>query len=380
MLKFSEKLEKIQPTIFSKMTNLANKHKAINLSQGFPDFDGPDFVKNAAIKAINDGKNQYCPSIGLDELRSAISEKYQFFYDVEFDPTKEITVYSGATEAIFSTLFALLNPGDEVILFEPYYDAYIALCHFTGAIPKYVRINPDYSIDFEQLKSQVNSKTKCVIINNPHNPTGKIFSSKDIRKIGEICSNSFLISDEVYEHITYEKEHVPISSFPEFRERAITISSTAKTFSLTGWKIGYSLTTEDISKRIRLVHQFVTFCTSTPLQHAMVEAFRAPKTYYETLRKSYLKKRDFLNSILQDAGFKKTFIPEGSYYIVVDISSLGRDDDIKFCEDLITKNGVAAIPMSAFYSETNPVKHLIRFCFAKKDEVLKEAGIRLKKM
>ena len=379
MVKFSSKLDKIKPTIFSEMTNLANKYNAINLSQGFPDFDGPESVKNAAIRAIQEGKNQYCPSIGLPELRNAIALKYQRLYKSKFEPNKEITVYSGATEAIFSTMFALLNPGDEVILFEPFYDAYQALCYFTDAKPQLVRINPDYSINFDQLEAAVSPKTKCVIINNPHNPMGKIFDKNELKKIGEICSDCFIITDEVYEHITYEKDHVPISSFSHLKDRAITISSTAKTYSLTGWKIGYSLTSEEITKQIRLVHQFVTFCTSTPLQHAMVEAFKSPDSYYENLKRDYWKKRDYLNEILEDSGFI-TFPPEGSYYIVTDISEMGHSNDINFCKDLIKTVGVAAIPMSAFYNEKNPVKTLVRFCFAKKTEVLEEAGRRLKKI
>ena len=379
MVTFSTKLERIKPTIFSHITALANEYKAINLGQGFPDFDGPDFVKNAAIQAIQEGKNQYCPSIGVPELRSAIADKYKTFYDVNFNPADEITVYSGATEAIFSTLFALLNPKDEVILFEPFYDAYCALCHFTGAIPKFVRITPEFTIDFEQLEALISPKTKCVVLTNPHNPMGKIFSKDELRRISDTCPDCFIIADEVYEHITYESPHVHLSSFSELRDRAITISSTAKTFSLTGWKIGYTLADAAITKHIRMVHQFVTFCTSTPLQYAMVEALRAPRSYYETLKRDYWTKRDLLNSILQDAGFK-TYPPQGAYYIVTDISAFNYPSDVQFCEYLIKEIGVAAIPMSAFYSETTPVTNLIRFCFAKENDVLQKAGDRLRKL
>ncbi len=379
MQRFSTKLDMIKPTIFSHITNLANEYKAINLGQGYPDFDGPDFVKNAARQAIQEGKNQYCPSIGIKELRTAIAEKYEKLYGSKYDPDTEITVYSGATEAIFSTLFSLLNPNDEIILFEPFYDAYRALCYFTGAIPKFVRITPDFSIDFEQLEAQINPKTKCVVFTNPHNPLGKIFSRAELERIGNICSECFLIADEVYEHITYEDPHIPISSIPAFRDRSITISSTAKTYSLTGWKIGYSLADSIISKRIRMVHQFVTFCTSTPFQYAMAEALRAPISYFDTLKQKYWKKRDLLNSILQDSGFK-TYLPQGSYYIVTDISNFNYKDDVQFCEFLIKKIGIAAIPMSAFYSESDPVRNLVRFCFAKKNEVLEAAGERLQKL
>ncbi|MHA1278762.1 MAG: aminotransferase class I/II-fold pyridoxal phosphate-dependent enzyme [Candidatus Helarchaeota archaeon] len=379
MHRFSTKLAPIRPTIFSHITNLANRHHAINLGQGFPDFDGPDFVKTAATEAILKGYNQYCPSIGIEELRIAIAEKYNKFYSVKFDPNTEITVYSGATEAIFSTLFALLNPHDEVILFEPFYDAYQALCYFTGAVPKYVRITPDFSINFEQLAAAVSPKTKVVILTNPHNPLGKIFSNAELQRIAEICPDCFLVADEVYEHITYEEDHVPLSRISALRDRTITISSTAKTFSLTGWKIGYTLADEAITKRLRMVHQFITFCTATPLQYAMVEAMHAPKSYYNKLRQTYQSKRDLLNSILQDAGFK-TYAPQGAYYIVTDISEFNYPHDIDFCEYLIKEIGVAAIPMSAFYSEADPVTNLVRFCFAKKSSVLEDAGNRLRKM
>jgi aspartate/methionine/tyrosine aminotransferase len=380
MREFSKRLEKIKPTIFSYITNLANEYKAINLGQGFPDFDGPEFIKTAAIQAIKEeGKNQYCPSIGIPELRTAIAEKYKKIYKAQFDPNSEITVYSGATEAIFSTLYALLNPEDEVILLEPFYDQYLALCYFTGAIPKFVRIAPNFSIDFEQLEAAVSPRTKCVIINNPQNPLGKMFSKQELERIGRICSECFIITDEVYEHITFENTHVSLASLSEFRDRAITISSTAKTFSLTGWKIGYTLANPQITESIRMVHQFVTFCTTTPLQYAMAEAVRAPLSYYENLKREYWKKRDLLNSILQNAGFR-TFPPQGSYYIVADISNFNPKDDIQFCEYLIKEVGVAAIPMSVFYSETNPVTNLVRFCFAKKNPILEAAEARLKRL
>ncbi|MHA1312381.1 MAG: methionine aminotransferase [Candidatus Helarchaeota archaeon] len=379
---FSERLQKIKPTIFSHMTNLANQHGAINLSQGFPDFDGPDFIKNAAIEAIRGDKNQYAPSAGIQELREAIVDKYKRFYGLEYDSAKEVTVVSGATEAIFSTMFALLNPGDEVILFEPCYDAYLALCHFTGAVPKFIRLHsPNFAFNLEDLKNAMTSRTKCLVINTPHNPSGKLFSKKELEDIGKLSMDNdcFIITDEVYEHITYEKNHVPMATFPRFRDHVITISSTAKTFSFTGWKIGYLLAPEDISKQIRLVHQFVTFSTATPLQHAMIEAFRAPSSYYDALKSDYWKKRDLLGSILQEAGFK-TILPEGSYYIVTDISEFTTMNDLEFCEFLIKDVGVAAIPMSPFYCEESSITNLVRFCFAKQDDVLINAGRRLKSL
>lgn len=362
------------------MTSLANEYGAINLSQGFPDFDGPDFIKEAAIQAIKGEKNQYAPSPGIAELRNAIAEKYEKFYNLKYNPATEITVFSGATEAIFSVLFSLLNPGDEVVLFEPCYDAYLALCHFTESTPKFIRLHePDFSFSVKELLEAMSARTKCLILNTPQNPTGKVFSKTELEQIGMACMDNdcFIVTDEVYEHITYENDHIPIATFPKFRDNAITISSTAKTFSLTGWKIGYALASENVMKQIRLVHQFVTFSTATPLQHAVAEGFRSDSSYYETLKQDYWKKRNLLNAYLKDAGFP-TILPQGSYYIVTDISDFGFPDDIDFCEFLIKEIGVAAIPMSAFYSEKSEVKNLVRFCFAKKDEVLQKAGEKLK--
>ncbi len=380
----SKKVMNIGQTIFSVMTNMANEYNAINLSQGFPDFPGPEFLKKAACKAIMENKNQYVPSIGIPELRNAISQKYQHFYNLNYDPNSEITVFSGATEALFSSLSGILDPEDEVILFEPCYDAYSPVCHFNYAKLRYVRLEyPDFKIDKKNLESSFSEKTKCIIINTPNNPTGRVFSKDELKLIGELCLeyDSIILTDEVYEHITFEKQHFPIACFEKYKNRVITISSTAKTFSLTGWKIGFALTSPEIATAIRNIHQFVTFCTPGPFQYAMVEAMKlAPNDpYFINLKKDYLKRRDFLDSKLREVGFR-TIKTEGTYYIVADISPFGFNDDMEFCEFLTKQIGVAAIPMSAFYYTKNKVSNLVRFCFSKKLENLELAAQRLEKL
>ncbi|MHA1300157.1 MAG: pyridoxal phosphate-dependent aminotransferase [Candidatus Helarchaeota archaeon] len=382
----SDKLKSIPVSIFSKMTNLANEYNAINLSQGFPDFPMEDFIKKAAYKAIKEDKNQYAPSIGIPELRNALSKKYKEFYNLDFSPNKEITVLTGATEAITSILLGLHNPGDEIILFEPYYDAYVAVCQFNGIIARTIPLEyPNFTINESVLENAFNSKTKSIMINTPNNPTTRVFNKKELKLIGDLAveNDTYIITDEVYEHITYgEHKHFPIASFPEFRDRVITISSFAKTFSVTGWKIGYALASEAITKSIRLAHQFITFCSATPLQYALAEALNTLNTdreFYLTLQQKYDERRKVLNKGLVEAGFN-TFPTEGTYYIVADISPFGFEDDVKFCEFLIKDIGVAAIPMSEFYSSENKRRNLIRFCFCKKIQNLEMACNRLKKL
>ncbi|MHA1269848.1 MAG: aminotransferase class I/II-fold pyridoxal phosphate-dependent enzyme [Candidatus Helarchaeota archaeon] len=380
----SRKLSEIGESIFSIMTKMAGEYKAINLSQGFPDFPGPDFIKEEACKAIMENRNQYVPSIGVPELREAISRKYKKFYRLEYNSETEITVFSGATEAIYSTLSSILDPGDEVILFEPCYDAYSPVCEFNYAVPRYVRLEyPEYRVEESRLKGVFSEKTKCVVINTPNNPTGRVFGKDELRMIGEMCEENdcLIITDEVYEHITYEREHIPIASIKNLRDRVITISSTAKTFSLTGWKIGFALSSPEITEAIRGIHQFVTFCTPGPFQYAMAKAMElGPEDeYFSKLKKDYNNRREILNKKLKEVGFK-TIPTEGTYYIVADITPFGEKDDMKFCEFMTKEIGVAAIPMSAFYYQNDKVKNLIRLCFSKKIENLEEAGRRLEKL
>ncbi|MHA1381122.1 MAG: aminotransferase class I/II-fold pyridoxal phosphate-dependent enzyme [Candidatus Helarchaeota archaeon] len=378
----SEKLKSISISIFSVMANLANKYNAINLSQGFPDFPMPDFIKEAAYKAIKEDKNQYAPSIGIPELRTGLNTKYKQFYNLDFDPDKEITVMTGATESITAILLGLHNPGDEIIIFEPFYDAYLAVCRFNGIIPKIIPLEyPNFTINKSLLEKAFSSKTKSILINTPNNPTTRVFNKNELKLIGDLATEHdiFIITDEVYEHITYDgHKHLPIASLG-YRDRVITISSFAKTFGVTGWKIGYALASETVTNSIRLAHQFITFCSATPLQYALAEALKTDKSFYSNLQREYDERRKILNRGLTEVGFE-TFPSEGTYYIVANIDNFGFDDDVKFCEFLIKEIGVAAIPMSEFYSKENKRRNLIRFCFCKKIENLESASQRLQKL
>jgi N-succinyldiaminopimelate aminotransferase len=361
------------------MTRLAQKHDAVNLGQGFPDFDGPEFVKEAAIAAIRAGKNQYCPTHGVPALRDAISEHHRHFYDQSFDPETEVTVYAGATEAIFATLQGLLNAGDEVVLFEPFYDSYRASVAMAGATSRVVTLHaPDFRFDPDELTRAVTKKTRAILVNTPHNPTGRVFTRTELEQIAALCRQHDLIaiSDEVYEHILFEGEHIPIATLPGMRERTVQISSTGKTFSLTGWKVGYSCAPPEITNALRSAHQFVTFCNGTPLQHAMAEAVRAPDSYYRTLAEDYRKKRDRLCEGLREVGFG-VHLPAGTYFVLADIRPLGFDDDVAFCRMLPETTGVVAIPPTSFYVHKDAGRHLVRFAFCKTAPVLEEAVRRL---
>ncbi|MDY6854759.1 MAG: methionine aminotransferase [Thermodesulfobacteriota bacterium] len=369
-------------TIFTEMTTLSNKEGAINLSQGFPDFDGPLEIRKAASKAIMRGPNQYCPSIGLPLLRSAVADKMKRFYDVNVvDPDTQITVTAGASEGLAATLLGLLEPGDEVILIEPCYDLYPAMIARAGAHAVYVSLaRPAFALPKEELKTVIGKKTRAILINNPQNPCGKVFSSEELDWLGRLCNEQdvLLISDEVYEHLVYDgRSHVTLLSFPQFADRVIVISSTAKTFSMTGWKVGYVIASEILSEAVRMSHQFITFCTPGALQEAMAFAMNMDDNYYHTLLKEYSTKRDIFCNALSDIGFDVLW-PEGTYYASIDIGAFDFFDDLSFCRYLVSHVGVAAIPASFFWNERREGRDLVRFCFCKKDETLKEAIRRLK--
>ncbi|RLB37200.1 MAG: aminotransferase [Deltaproteobacteria bacterium] len=369
-------------SIFTEMAMLSNKVGAVNLSQGFPDFEGPEFIRRAAAEAIVRGPNQYCPSIGIPRLREAIAGKVERFYQVNVDPEKEITVSAGATEAIAAALFGLLEQGDQVILLEPCYDIYPPLAARAGAELVYVSLTrPGFELPRAELESAFGPKTRAIIINNPHNPSGKVFTREELEFVARLCAKhgTIAISDEVYEHLVYDgKKHISLLQIPEFEGRCIAISSTAKTFSLTGWKVGYAIAKEDLTGALRMVHQFLTFCTPSALQEAMSEAMGAGEEYYREFLNSYTRKRDILCTSLSEMGFKVLW-PEGTYYTSIDISELDFKDDLAFCRYLATEVGVAAIPSSFFWKERRDGKDLVRFCFCKKDETLQEAIGRLKR-
>jgi N-succinyldiaminopimelate aminotransferase len=364
------------------MTKLANEHGAVNLGQGFPDFEGPAFIKRAAIDAIEAGHNQYCRTHGLPQLNAAIADHQRRFWSLDYDPETEITVYAGATEAIYASLAALCEVGDEVILFEPYYDSYRASVAMAGAVEKLVTLrSPSFAFDEAQLRAAFGPKTRAILVNSPHNPTGKVYSRAELELIASLCveHDVLAITDEVYEHLVYDGEHVPLASLPGMRERTVVISSAGKTFSFTGWKVGHTCAPAPITKALRSAHQFVTFCNSTPFQHALVHGYRASDAYFEQFVTEYRARRDKLCEGLAAVGFE-VLTPAGTYFVQTDIRSLGWDDDFAFCRMLPKTIGVAAIPTSAFYSDREAGRHLVRWAFCKTDAVLDEGLRRLEKL
>ncbi len=363
-------VEQFKESIFSTMTKMANENKAINLSQGFPDFDGPKWVIDLASKAMNENKNQYAPSMGILPLREAIAHNYKRFYNFTVNPLTEVVVTSGATEAIFCTCMGLLNIGDEAIVLEPFYDSYLASIELTGAkvIPVTLKA-PHFNYDIEELKAAITPKTKLLILNNPHNPTGKVFTAKEVQEIGELAKKHdfYILSDEVYEFLTFGVQHIPTATYDDLKDRTITISSTGKTFGLTGWKIGWAIGPANIIKAIHNVHQFTTFAVSQPFQWAMAEALVKMDEYLVEFKADYSRKRDLLISGLKERGFNVSH-PQGTYFAMAFLPE--GENDVDYCKKLIVENKVATIPTSAFYLKSNEGSKMIRFCFAKKDETL----------
>lgn len=360
-------------SIFSTMTKLAIQNSAINLSQGFPDFDGPKWVVDLASKAMEEGKNQYAPSPGILPLRAAIAENYKKYYGLNYDPNTEVLVTCGATEAIFCTAMAVLNKGDEVIILEPFYDSYLASLQMVGATVVPVTLHaPDFNLNFEELEAAISPKTKMLIINNPHNPTGKMFTDEEINQLADLAikHDFYLLSDEVYEFLTFERAHKPTATYKNLKERTITISSTGKTFGLTGWKIGWCCAPAEIIKAIHNVHQFTTFCVSHPFQVAMAEALSNMDEYLVQFKRDYRKKRDLLVNGLEERGFN-VLNPAGTYFVMAILPA--GETDVSYCQKLIVDKKVATIPTSAFYVKSNEGTRMIRFCFAKTNETLNAA-------
>lgn len=361
------------------MSMLAQKHEAINLGQGFPNFDGPDFVKDAAIKAIKAGENQYARSFGILALNRAIAQRFTKDTGREVDPDAEITVTSGCTEALAAAFLGLINPGDEVILFEPYYDSYRACAAMAGATPRFVTLRPpDFALDMGALRGLVNDRTRAILVNTPHNPTGKVFTREELEAIAAVCRERDLIAitDEVYEHLVFAGEHVRLALLDGMYERTLTLSSLGKSFSLTGWKIGWGIGPEPLTTALRTAHQFLTFATATPLQHAAATALLTDDSYFEEFRAAYRKRRDLLVDGLARVGFN-VYPPQGTYFVLADHTPFGFEDDVTCCRHLIEKIGVAAIPPSFFYAEPEHGKSLVRFAFCKTEEELRAALSRL---
>jgi aspartate/methionine/tyrosine aminotransferase len=364
------------------MSRLAVEHDAINLGQGFPSFSGPNVVKEAAKNAIDADLNQYAPSHGLPRLREAIAGTVRRTYGMDVDPESEITVTSGATEALQATMLALLDPGDEVIVFEPFYDSYPPQVTFAGGTLKPVRMHdPDWIFDPDELARTFNERTKLILINTPHNPTGKVFTEEELDLIAELCQlhDVVAVTDEVYDRILYDGAiHTPIATRPGMWERTVTINSTGKTFSMTGWKIGYVIAPPHLTDAVRRTHQFITFATSTPFQEAMAAGMEtaAESGYYAELASLYTGLRDQMQHGLVSAGLPVLPV-YGSFFLLADIRGTGFEDDVSFCKYLTTEIGVAAIPPSAFYADPSTVPKLARFCFAKEPETLAAAAERL---
>ena len=375
----SSRLQGFGTTIFAEMTQLAVDHDAVNLGQGFPDFDCPEPVKQAAIDAIRDGHNQYAPGIGLPVLRGAIAEHQERFYGLAYDPLTEVTVTAGATEAICAALQALCDTGDEVVMFEPYYDSYRASVAMAGGVERVVTLRaPDFAYDPADLDAAITPKTRAILVNTPHNPTGKVFSNSELEHIAALCVDRDLlaITDEVYEHIVFGGAHVPLASLPGMRERTVAISSAGKTFSVTGWKTGWACAPPPLTTALRTAKQFMTFTNGTPFQHAVAKALRLDDAFFADLAEGYRRRRDLLVAGLEEVGFD-VFPPDGSYFVTVDIRSLGFDDDVEFCRSLPVKAGVVAVPHSVFYVDPRRGRHLVRFAFCKTDDVLAEGITRL---
>jgi N-succinyldiaminopimelate aminotransferase len=370
-------------TIFAEMSELAAATGSVNLGQGFPDTDGPEEVARAAADAIMSGRcNQYPPGAGIPELRQAVAEHQRRFYGLQVDPDAEVLVTAGATEAIAAALLSLLEPGDEVIAFEPYYDSYAACIAMAGAVRVPVTLRaPDFRPDLDALRGAVTDRTRLILLNSPHNPTGSVFTRAELTAIAELaCDRDLLvISDEVYEHLVFAGEHVPIASLPGMRERTVTISSGAKTFSFTGWKIGWVTGTPELVSAVRTVKQFLTFVSGGPFQYAIARALALPDSYYQSISADLRGKRDLMCEGLAAAGFE-VYRPDGTYFITTDVRPFGEVTGLEFCRKLPYTAGVVAIPSVVFYDNRDAGEFQVRFAFCKKREVLAEALARLSRM
>ncbi|HEX7231767.1 MAG TPA: aminotransferase class I/II-fold pyridoxal phosphate-dependent enzyme [Candidatus Binatia bacterium] len=375
-------------TIFVEINDLARQHKAVNLGQGAPDFDGTPQVLAAAVEAVNSALNQYAPGIGMVSVREAIAQHAERFYGQKLDPECEVLVTSGATEGMFAAILGLTDPGDEVIVFEPVYDTYVPNLVMAGVTPRYVPLRGDqWNFDPDELAKSFNARTRAIIINTPHNPTGKVYSAKELHTIAELClkHDAIALTDEVYEHILYDDAvHTRLATLPGMRERTLTISSLGKTFSVTGWKVGWALGPAGLVNAVNQAHQFITYAVASPLQAAAATALALPPSFFEQLHSDYQRRRDLLIEALRNSGFK-IFRPSGSFFVMVDwrgVAPARIQDDYEFARWLTAEVGVACIPASPFYqdSDKHMGKHCARFAVCKKDDTLAAAAERLTRL
>lgn len=377
------RLQGFGATIFAEMSALAVKTDSVNLGQGFPDKDGPSEVIEAATSAIQNGLgNQYPPGIGVPELRQAISDHQQRFYGLSYDPDSEILVTAGASEALAAAVLALCETGDEVVTFEPWYDIYGANIAMAGATKKVVTLRPPhYAFEESEFLAALSPKTRLILLNSPHNPTGKVFSRQELEFIAKVAveRDLLVVTDEVYEHLVFEGEHIPIASFPGMRERTIAISSGGKTFAFTGWKVGWVCSSPELTSAVRIAKQFLTYVSGGPFQYAIAVGLALGDDYYKNLLSDMKEKRDFLSAGLRSAGFE-IFESQGTYFVTADARSVGYSDGLELCWQLPEKVGVVAVPNVVFYDNQEEGQHLIRFTFCKSLDVLGEAVHRLQSL
>ncbi|MCX5200299.1 pyridoxal phosphate-dependent aminotransferase [Streptomyces sp. NBC_00237] len=380
----NRRLAEFGTTIFAEMSALAVRTGSINLGQGFPDEDGPEEVREAAVRALRDGRgNQYPPGPGVPELRTAVAEHQRRRYGLAYDPDTEVLVTAGATEAIAASLLALVEPGDEVVALEPYYDSYAACIAMAGGRRVPVQLRPQdgtYRLDLDELRDAITPRTRLLLLNTPHNPTGTVLTREELAEIARIAveRDLLVITDEVYEHLVYDVEHLPLATFPGMQERTVTISSSGKTFSFTGWKVGWVTASPELVGAVRSAKQFLTYVSAGPFQYAVAEALALPDAYFDDLRGQLRAKRDLLSTGLREAGFE-VYRPSGTYFVTTDIRPLGGSGDgFAFCRELPERCGVVAIPNAVFYDDRAAGAPFVRFAFCKKTEVLQEAVGRLK--
>ena len=377
----SHKATRFTESVIREMTRLAMMHNAVNLSQGFPDFAAPDVLKKAAMDAIANDVNQYAITWGAKNFRDALVEKIKRFQGIDIDSEREITATCGSTEAMIDVLLAIINPGDEVIVFEPFYENYGPDAIISGATPRFVSLRrPDWTFDEDELRVAFNDKTKAIILNTPNNPTGKVFSREELQFIADLCQkwDVLCITDEIYEHIIFDGvEHVSMITLDGMRDRTILINGMSKTYSVTGWRVGYIISPPEITGAIRKMHDFMTVGAPAPLMDAGATALRLPNEYYEDLAKHYQERRDRTMKMLSEAGLNP-MLPKGAYYIMCDIGSWGYPNDVEFSRFLVKDIGVATVPGSSFFNDPATGKDIIRFTFCKKEETLAAAEERLK--
>lgn len=379
----SAKAARFTESVIRDMTRLALEHDAVNLAQGFPDFACPVELKDAAAAAIQADINQYAITWGARDLREAIAAKTQRFYPSwQVDPQTELTVTCGATEGMIAAMLALLDPGDEVIVFEPFYENYGPDAILSGAVPRYVTLHePGWEIDEAELRAAFGPRTRGLVLNSPHNPTGKVFTRAELELIAQLCieHDVLVFTDEIYEHILYSGTHIPMATLPDMRSRTVAVNSLSKTYSVTGWRVGWVIAAPELTSAIRKVHDFLTVGAAAPLQAAGAVALALPDAYYESLAAAYEERRDVLVGALDGAGFR-TYVPNGAYYVMTDISALSDEDDVTFARRLTAAPGVATVPGSSFYSRPELGRSKIRFAFPKRLETLHAAAQRLESL